>query len=84
MPLPRSGETKVALRAVDDAWVRASVDGAVVFEGRVPRGASMEWKPAHSVTLRTTAPSSLQMTVNGAAKALTTPTADGEYRIDVP
>jgi transcriptional regulator with XRE-family HTH domain len=84
MPLPRVGEAKVALRAIDDAWVRASVDGAVVFEGRVPRGAAMEWKPAHGVSLRTTAPSSLQITVNGAVRTLTTPTSDGEYRVDVP
>jgi cytoskeleton protein RodZ len=84
MPLPRTGEAKVTLRAIDDAWVRASVDGAVVFEGRVPRGATMDWKPAHSVSLRTTAASSLQVSVNGVAKPLTTPTPDGEYRIDVP
>lgn len=85
MPLPRTaGGQKVVLRAVDDAWVRATVDGAVVFEGRVPRGATMEWKPAHDVALRTTAPSSLAVTVNDVPKPLTAPTADGEYRIDLP
>lgn len=83
MPLPRAAEPKVVLRAADDAWIRATVDDAVVFEGRLPRGAAMEWKPSRSVTLRTTAPSSLQVTVNGQARPLTTPTPDGEYRIDI-
>lgn len=84
LPLPRAAEQKVALRAVDDAWVRAEVDGSVVFEGRVPRGAVMEWKPSRGVVLRTTAPSSLALTVNGAPKPLGAPAPDGAYRIDVP
>ena len=84
MPMPRTVDPKISLRALDDAWVRARVDGAVVFEGRLPRGASMDWKPSREVSLRTTAPSSLQVTVNGAVKPLTVPTSDGEYRIDVP
>jgi cytoskeletal protein RodZ len=84
MPLPRAVEPKVTLRAVDDAWVRATVDGAVVFEGRIPKGAAMEWKPAHGVVLRTTSPAALQLVVNGAPQALANPNADGDYRIDVP
>jgi transcriptional regulator with XRE-family HTH domain len=83
MPLARTTEPKVGLRAVDDAWVRVTVDGNVAFEGRLPRGGAMEWKPAHSISLRTTAPASLQLTVNGAPQALANPTPDGEYRIEV-
>ena len=84
MPLSRAIEPKIVLRAVDDVWVRVAVDGNVVFEGRIPRGAAMDWKPAHVLTLRTTAATSLQLTVNGAAQALANPTSDGDYRIDVP
>ena len=84
LPLPRTSEPKIALLAVDDAWVRVTVDDNVAFEGRLPRGGAMEWKPARSVSLRTTAPSSLQLTVNGTAQALANPTPDGEYRIEVP
>ncbi len=84
MPLPRTVEAKVTLRARDDAWVRATVDGAVVFEGRVPRGAVMEWTPAHVVVLRTTSPTALQLSVNGAPQALANPDSGGDYRIDVP
>jgi cytoskeletal protein RodZ len=83
MPMPRATEPKVVLRAIDDAWVRVSVDDATVFEGRLPRGAVQEWKPARTVVLRTTAPSSLQLTVNGAPQALNNPSSDGEYRIEV-
>ena len=83
MPLPRTSEPKVGLRAVDDAWVRVTVDDNVAFEGRLPRGGAMEWKPARFVSLRTTAPASLQLTVNGAPQALTNPTPDGEYRIEI-
>ena len=85
MPLPRTTEpAKVGLRAIDDAWVRVTVDDNVAFEGRLPRGGAMEWKPAKSVSLRTTAAASLQLTVNGAPQALVNPTSDGEYRIEVP
>jgi cytoskeletal protein RodZ len=84
MPLPRAAEPTVALRAADDAWLRATVDDAVIFEGRLPRGASLEWKPQRSVVIRTTAPASLQVTVNGQPRALTAPLPDGEYRIDLP
>jgi len=83
MPLPRATEPKVVLRAIDDAWVRVAVDDVMVFEGRIPRGAVQEWKPARAVTLRTTAPASLQLTVNGSSQALTNPSSEGEYRIEV-
>lgn len=84
MPLPKTtAAVKVGLRAVDDAWVRVTVDDNVAFEGRLPRGGAMEWTPARSVSLRTTAPASLQLTVNGAPRALANPTPDGEYRIEV-
>ena len=83
MPLPKTTEAaKVGLRAVDDAWVRVTVDDNVAFEGRLPRGAAMEWKPAKSVSLRTTSPAALQLTVNGVPRPLANPTPDGEYRIE--
>jgi hypothetical protein len=84
MPLQRTTEPpKIGLRAVDDAWVRVTVDDKVEFEGRLPRGGAMEWRPAKFLSLRTTAPSSLQLTMDGAPRALANPTPDGEYRIEV-
>ena len=85
MPLPRTTEPpKIGLRAIDDAWVRVTVDDKVEFEGRLPRGAAMEWKPAKSVSLRTTASASLQLTIDGVPRALVNPKPDGEYLIEVP
>ena len=81
--VPRTTEPKVGLRAIDDAWVRVTVDDDVAFEGRLPRGGAMEWRPTRFVSLRTTAPASLQLTVTGAPQALVNPTPDGEYRIEV-
>jgi hypothetical protein len=82
-PLARAIEPKVSLTAKEDAWVRASVDGNVVFEGRLPRGASMEWRPARQFALRSTSPAALQLTVNGAARALENPSPDGDYKLDL-
>jgi len=83
MPMPRTVEPTISLRAVDDAWVQASVDAAVVFEGRVPRGTAMEWKPAKSVSLRTTSSEAIRVSVNGAPTPLPAPLPDGSYRFDV-
>jgi cytoskeletal protein RodZ len=84
LPLARPTESKVVLRASDDCWVRVAVDGNGVFEGRLPRGAAMDWTPARSLTLRATVPSALKLSVNGVARDLGAPTPDGEYKVDFP
>ncbi|MDE2491680.1 MAG: DUF4115 domain-containing protein, partial [Elusimicrobia bacterium] len=81
LPVTLGAPAKVVLAAAADAWVRAAVDGTVVFEGRLPRGASMEWTPAREVDLRTTDPSALRVTVGGKPRELPAGTG-GEYRID--
>lgn len=83
-PLPRAIEPKLVIRLKSDAWLRVTVDGQMVFEGRAPRGASQEWKPAKSVGLRTTEPAALELELNGAPAALGAPGADGEYRVEIP
>lgn len=82
-PLPRAVAPMIALRALDDAWVRAVVDGVVVFEGRLPRGAAMKWRPSRAVALWTTAPATLEVTVDGKPRPLTDPSSNGEYHLDV-
>jgi len=84
LPVSKPVETRVLIRADDDCWARVAVDGATVFEGRIPRGASMDWIPTKSLTLRATVPSALEVTVNGAPHPLGAPSPEGEYRIDVP
>lgn len=84
MPIPRATEPKLVLRLKDDAWLRVSVDGQIVFEGRAPRDAVQEWKPSKFVDLRTTEPSALELSLNGQPVTLGAPGADGQYRIEIP
>ncbi len=83
-PLGRVAEPVLVLRFVSDAWVKVSLDGQPVFEGRAPRGSSQEWKPQKTLTLRTTSPEALALELDGAPRPLGAPGADGEYRIDLP
>ncbi|MDD5302956.1 MAG: helix-turn-helix domain-containing protein [Elusimicrobia bacterium] len=83
-PMPRAIEPKLVVRLKNDAWLRVSVDGQVVFEGRAPRDAVQEWKPAKFVDLRTTEPAALDLTLNGQPVTLGAPGPDGQYRVEVP
>ncbi|MDX6770395.1 MAG: DUF4115 domain-containing protein, partial [Elusimicrobiota bacterium] len=83
-PLNRVAEPVVVLRFVSDAWVKVSLDGQAVFEGRAPRGSSQEWKPSKTLSLRTTSPEALQLELGGAPLPLPAPGPDGEHRVDLP
>ncbi len=84
-PIARQVEPKLVIRLKDDAWLRVAVDGQVVFEGRAPRDAAQEWKPAKFVDIRTTEPAALELTLNGQAlPPLTKPGPDGQYRVEIP
>lgn len=83
-PLAPTVEPVVVVRLKDDAWLRVALDGQTVFEGRAPRGSSQEWKPAKTLTLRSTSPEALAVELNGQPKELGPAGPDGEYRIDVP
>ncbi|OGR95338.1 MAG: hypothetical protein A2V88_11940 [Elusimicrobia bacterium RBG_16_66_12] len=84
MPMAHAVAPKLTLRATDDVWVRVAVDDAVVFEGRMPRGAAMDWKPTKTVALRTTSASALSVSLNDAPAPMPAPTPDGDYRFDLP
>jgi cytoskeletal protein RodZ len=83
-PLPRAIEPKLIVRFKNDAWLRVSVDGQIVFEGRAPRDAVQEWKPSKFVDLRTTEPAALDLNLNGQPLPLGAPGPDGQYRIEIP
>jgi len=83
-PMPRQIEPKLVIRLKNDAWLRVSVDGQVVFEGRAPKDAVQEWKPSKFADLRTTEPSALEVTLNGQPVTLSTPGPDGQYRVEIP
>ncbi len=83
-PMPRQIEPKLVVRLKTDAWLRVSVDGQIVFEGRAPRDAVQEWKPTKFVDLRTTEPGALDISLNGQPVTLGAPGPDGQYRVEIP
>jgi len=83
-PMPRAVEPKFNVRLKSDAWLRVSVDGQIVFEGRAPRDAVQEWKPVKFVDLRTTEPAALELSLNGQPVTLGPIGPDGQYRVEIP
>lgn len=83
-PMPRAVEPKLVVRLKDDAWLRVSVDGQIVFEGRAPRDSVQEWKPSKFADLRTTDPAALEINLNGQPVTLGAPGPDGQYRVEIP
>jgi len=83
-PMPRAVEPKLVIRLKSDAWLRVSVDGQIVFEGRAPRDAVQEWKPSKFVDLRTTEPAALDLNLSGQQITLGAPGPDGQYRVEIP
>lgn len=83
-PMPRAVEPKLFIRLKSDAWLRVSVDGQVVFEGRAPRDAVQEWKPVKFVDLRTTELAALDLNLSGQQITLGAPGPDGQYRVEIP
>lgn len=84
MPMPHAVAPVFSLHAEDDVWVQVSLDGVPAYEGRMPRGATMEWKPTKTVSLRTTAASSLSAAFSGAPTPMPAPSPDGDYRFELP
>ncbi|NNN05656.1 MAG: helix-turn-helix domain-containing protein [Elusimicrobia bacterium] len=84
LPVSKPVSTRVVVHALDDCWARVSVDGDVVFEGRIPRGAMMDWTPVKSMSLRTASAAALEVTKNDTPFELQSPSPDGDYRIDLP
>lgn len=84
LPVSKPVATRVVVHALDDCWARVTVDGDVVFEGRIPRGAMMDWTPVKSMSLRAASAAALEVTKNDAPFELGSPSPDGNYRIDLP
>ena len=79
---PAEPDLQIAFR--DDVWISVSVDGVQKFEGRVPRNSRQEWKGSKFITLRTSDPQSLKLTLNASPYNLPAPGAAGEFRIESP
>ena len=84
LPISKPVSTRVIVHALEDCWARVTVDGDVAFEGRIPRGAMMDWTPVKSMSLRAASAAALEVTKNGAPFELSSPSPDGDYHIDLP
>jgi len=63
---PRAGGgMQFTLDARERAWVRVTVDGALVFEGITPIGPALAWTAARSLTLETGNAGAFDAIVNG-------------------
>ncbi len=66
-PSPRSSDVVIKLTANQDCWVlvTSSSDGAQIYMGVVPAGASMTWTEKQAVHVRLGNPGGVVLTVNG-------------------
>jgi cytoskeletal protein RodZ len=64
-PTAGGRQVEVELRTLDRAWVRATVDGRVVFEETLPPGQVQRWTGQQSVALRVGNAGGVELTVNG-------------------
>lgn len=83
-PLRAPSEPQLAVEFRQEVWLSLSLDGAPRFEGRVPQGTRQEWQARKLITLRSSNPQALKLTLNGAPYALPAPDAAGLYRIEAP
>ncbi|MBI5240151.1 MAG: DUF4115 domain-containing protein [Elusimicrobia bacterium] len=84
LPLRPATEPKLAVTCRDDAWLSVRTDGALVFAGRLPRGASHEFQAKKTLLLRAAVPENMDLTLNGAPYRLPRPDESGDYRIEAP
>ena len=76
-------ESKLAITFQEESWISVAADGAILFEGKVPKHAREEWSARKNIVLRTPHPESLELTFNGAAYSLPRPETGGEYKIEL-
>jgi transcriptional regulator with XRE-family HTH domain len=67
-----------------DCWLAVRVDGATRFEGLAPKNSRLEWKASKSLSLRTSSPEALKLSLNGAPLTLPAPSEAGDYLIASP
>jgi cytoskeletal protein RodZ len=63
-PLAPATEPALKLTALKDTWIRLKVDGVLRFEGRIPAGASQEWKARKGFAIRPSDPADLRVTLD--------------------
>ncbi|MBI5622845.1 MAG: DUF4115 domain-containing protein [Elusimicrobia bacterium] len=79
-PINAPVEPLVTLAFKSDVWVRVTVDDKVRFEGMVPaNGKPLEYKPKLKVSIRTSSPSDLILSLNGSATTFPAADPSGEH-----
>jgi hypothetical protein len=84
LPLRPAAEPKLVVTCRDEAWLSVKADGALVFAGRLPRGARHEFAAKKTLLLRAVAPEALDLSLNGSSYRLPRPDESGDYRIEAP
>jgi hypothetical protein len=82
LPVRSAIEPKLVLVCRDENWVSVKADGVVLFAGRLPKNARQEFQAHRSLSLRSSAPEELILTLNGAPYRLPRPDDNGEFRIE--
>ena len=80
---PQAEPKRVVVEAVDDVQTKVDVDGETVFEGRIPKGARMDWTPSKSMALTVSDASLVRVTVDGVERGLGAAGPGGRYRISL-
>ncbi|UCH12437.1 MAG: DUF4115 domain-containing protein [Candidatus Omnitrophota bacterium] len=63
--IPRGEKLILAVDTTNDVWLRLKVDGKIIFENILKKGASESWKAEKDFTIWTGRAEALQLTLNG-------------------
>jgi transcriptional regulator with XRE-family HTH domain len=84
LPLRPAAEPKLVVTCRDEAWLSVKADGALLFAGRLPRGARHEFAARKALLLRAASTENLDLSLNGSPYRLPRPDEAGDYRIEAP
>ncbi len=83
-PIKPAAAADVVLQFRREMWISVEIDGVEKFQGRVPQGSQQSWKAQKALTLRSSDPQDLRVTLDGKPFTLGAPQADGTFRIEAP
>jgi len=63
--IPKGEKLILVIDATTDVWLRLKVDGKIIFENILKKGASESWKAEKDFTIWTGRAEALQLTLNG-------------------
>lgn len=81
-PSVEPARPELTIVAEDETWLSVKADGALVFEGRMPKGARQAWQARRGFLLRAPQPGRLSVLLNGATVQLSSATAEGDYKLE--